>query len=294
MSRGRWVIVGVGVAVALGGGIRLADKALASRDSDREVEKLLNHTTRPFLVVDALQVRLYVGKVGTRAQEASTIVSAKELYRRPVDLQIPALVERLSSARRRHRTWANDTTVEVCAQKGVRFAVLKQVLYSCYVAGYERVVLRAVPKGTALPEAADDRRAGSSLAIAHEELLPCEDARRRVRVELLLGNEGIVRTAGGDRRAFPAAGWHELRLGLRELKSRLPNQENLVLFAHDEVTVGELLRAAESCHRAGLTQVRLDPKSEDGWLLGELGQGGDETLVGGGNETVWPSDWLPD
>jgi len=83
----------------------------------------------------------------------------------------------------------------------------------------------------------------------------------RVKVVILVGEEGYVITAGGDRLVVPKQGqiYDTEKLGkhLRDIKSRLPNKEDLTVASEDGIKYQHLIRAMDVALKENFTQIQV-------------------------------------
>jgi biopolymer transport protein TolR len=83
----------------------------------------------------------------------------------------------------------------------------------------------------------------------------------RVKVVVLVGEEGYVITAGGERLVVPKQGqiYDTEKLGkqLREIKTRLPNKEDITVAAEDGIQYRHLIRAMDVALAQHFTQIQV-------------------------------------
>ena len=83
----------------------------------------------------------------------------------------------------------------------------------------------------------------------------------RIKVTVLVGDEGYVITAGGERLVVPKAGqvYDTEKLGkqLREIKTRLPNKEDITVAAEDGIQYKHLIRAMDVALAQHFTQIQV-------------------------------------
>jgi len=99
---------------------------------------------------------------------------------------------------------------------------------------------------------------GKGSAAEKREDVPPE---MRVKVVILVGDEGYIITAGGERLVVPKAGevYDTEGLGkrLREIKTRLPNKEDLTVAAEDGIQYKHLIRAMDIALSQHFTQIQV-------------------------------------
>jgi biopolymer transport protein ExbD len=83
----------------------------------------------------------------------------------------------------------------------------------------------------------------------------------RIKVTVLVGDEGYVITAGGERLVVPKAGqvYDTEKLGkqLREIKTRLPNKEDITVAAEDGIQYKFLIQAMDVALAQHFTQIQV-------------------------------------
>ena len=83
----------------------------------------------------------------------------------------------------------------------------------------------------------------------------------RVKVVVLVGDDGYTITAGGERLVIPKAGqlYDTEKLGkqLREIKTRLPNKEDITVAAEDGIQYKHLIRAMDVALAQHFTQIQV-------------------------------------
>lgn len=83
----------------------------------------------------------------------------------------------------------------------------------------------------------------------------------RVKVVILVGDEGYIITAGGERLVVPKQGevYDTENLGkrLREIKTRLPNKEDLTVAAEDGIKYKHIIRAMDIALSQHFTQIQV-------------------------------------
>jgi biopolymer transport protein ExbD len=83
----------------------------------------------------------------------------------------------------------------------------------------------------------------------------------RVKVVVLVGDEGYVITAGGERLVIAKQGqaYDTEKLGkqLREIKARLPNKDDITVAAEDGIQYKNLIRAMDVALAQGFTAIQV-------------------------------------
>lgn len=83
----------------------------------------------------------------------------------------------------------------------------------------------------------------------------------RVKVVVLVGDEGYIITAGGERLVVPKQGqvYDTEKLGkrLREIKTRLPEKEDITVAAEDGIQYKHLIRAMDIALAQHFTQIQV-------------------------------------
>lgn len=83
----------------------------------------------------------------------------------------------------------------------------------------------------------------------------------RVKVVVLVGDEGYIITAGGERLVVPKQGavydTEKLASRLREIKTRLPTKEDLTVAAEDGIRYLHLIRAMDVALGQHFTQIQV-------------------------------------
>ena len=83
----------------------------------------------------------------------------------------------------------------------------------------------------------------------------------KVRVVVLVGDEGYVLTAGGERLVIPKQGlaYDTEKLGkqLREIKARLPEKEDITVAAEDGIKYKHLIRAMDVALAQHFSQIQV-------------------------------------
>jgi biopolymer transport protein ExbD len=83
----------------------------------------------------------------------------------------------------------------------------------------------------------------------------------RVKVVVLVGDEGYIITAGGERLVVPKQGlvYDTEKLGkrLREIKTRLPEKEDITVAAEDGIKYKHLIRAMDIALAQHFTQIQV-------------------------------------
>ena len=83
----------------------------------------------------------------------------------------------------------------------------------------------------------------------------------RVKVVVLVGDEGYIITAGGERLVVPKQGQvydtEKLAKKLREIKTRLPKKEDLTVAAEDGIKYKHLIRAMDIALAQRFTQIQV-------------------------------------
>jgi biopolymer transport protein ExbD len=83
----------------------------------------------------------------------------------------------------------------------------------------------------------------------------------RVKVVVLVGDDGYTITAGGERLVIPKAGqlYDTEKLGkqLREIKTRLPTKEDITVAAEDGIQYKHLIRAMDIALAQHFTQIQV-------------------------------------
>jgi len=88
-----------------------------------------------------------------------------------------------------------------------------------------------------------------------------EPPQMRVKVVVLVGDEGYIITAGGERLVVPKQGqvYDTEKLGkrLREIKTRLPEKEDITVAAEDGIQYKHLIRAMDIALAQHFTQIQV-------------------------------------
>lgn len=83
----------------------------------------------------------------------------------------------------------------------------------------------------------------------------------RVKVVILVGDEGYTITAGGERLVVPKQGQvydtEALAKRLREIKTRLPNKDDLTVAAEDGIQYKHLIRAMDVALSQHFTEIQV-------------------------------------
>lgn len=99
---------------------------------------------------------------------------------------------------------------------------------------------------------------GKGSAAEKQEEQPPE---MRVKVTVLVGEEGYVITAGADRLVVPKQGqiYDTEKLGkqLRDIKVRLPNKDDLTVAAEDGIKYVHLIRAMDVALSENFTSIQV-------------------------------------
>jgi len=261
MSRRAWIIIGVLLAGALGVGIRQVDRALDPFKEEPPADLAHFPNPHPFVHVTAAGIWL----------DGAQLATPSDLQGDPAQ-RIAALIKELKVIKRNYKASNPDKAfagiIGLCADPDSSFAVLRRVLVSSRLAGYDFVDLGA-PLSDLSAKAATKVRARdcSRLGVRTKPKRrpkqgPGLDPAQMVHLEVLLGGEGIVLQAGGLRRVLPAQGsrlpFERLRHELKEVKMRIPNKDDLVVSAGDDIRQADLMRALIACQQAEFTVLSLD------------------------------------
>lgn len=88
-----------------------------------------------------------------------------------------------------------------------------------------------------------------------------EPPKMRVKVVVLVGDEGYIITAGGERLVVPKQGqvYDTEKLGkrLREIKTRIPEKEDITVAAEDGIQYKHLIRAMDIALAQHFTQIQV-------------------------------------
>jgi biopolymer transport protein TolR len=99
---------------------------------------------------------------------------------------------------------------------------------------------------------------GKGSAAEKNEDVPPE---MRVKVVVLVGDDGYTITAGGERLVVPKQGqiYDTEKLGkqLREIKTRLPQKDDLTVAAEDGIQYKHLIAAMDVCLAQRFTQIQV-------------------------------------
>lgn len=99
---------------------------------------------------------------------------------------------------------------------------------------------------------------GKSNASEKKEELPPE---RRVKITILVGEDGYTLTAGGERMVISKNGDHydnkKLASQLRKIKNRLPKKDDLTVAAEDGVKYKHLIRAMDVALTENFTKIQV-------------------------------------
>jgi biopolymer transport protein TolR len=99
---------------------------------------------------------------------------------------------------------------------------------------------------------------GKGSAAEKSEDVPPE---MRVKVVVLVGDDGYTITAGGERLVVPKQGqiYDTEKLGkqLREIKTRLPQKEDITVAAEDGIQYKHLITAMDVCLAQRFTQIQV-------------------------------------
>ncbi len=99
---------------------------------------------------------------------------------------------------------------------------------------------------------------GKSSASEKKEELPPE---RRVKITILVGEDGYTLTAGGERMVISKNGDHydnkKLASQLRKIKNRLPKKDDLTVAAEDGVKYKHLIRAMDVALTENFTKIQV-------------------------------------
>jgi len=99
---------------------------------------------------------------------------------------------------------------------------------------------------------------GKSTASEKKEELPPE---MRVKITILVGEDGYTLTAGGERMVISKNGDHydnkKLASQLRKIKNRLPKKDNLTVAAEDGVKYKHLIRAMDIALTENFTKIQV-------------------------------------
>jgi biopolymer transport protein ExbD len=83
----------------------------------------------------------------------------------------------------------------------------------------------------------------------------------RVKVVVLVGDEGYVITAGGERLVIPKQGQaydtEKLARQLKEIKARLPNKDDITVAAEDGIQYKHLIRAMDVALAQHFTAIQV-------------------------------------
>ena len=83
----------------------------------------------------------------------------------------------------------------------------------------------------------------------------------RVKVVVLVGDDGYTITAGGERMVIPKAGQfydtEKLNKQLRDIKVRLPNKDDITVAAEDGIQYKHLIRAMDVALAQHFTQIQV-------------------------------------
>jgi len=83
----------------------------------------------------------------------------------------------------------------------------------------------------------------------------------RIKVVVLVGDDGYTITAGGERLVIPKQGqvYDTEKLGkqLREIKTRMPNKEDITVASEDGIQYKHLIRAMDVALAQHFTQIQV-------------------------------------
>lgn len=92
-----------------------------------------------------------------------------------------------------------------------------------------------------------------------------QDPKMRVRVVVLVGEEGYIITAGGERLVVPKQGqlYDTEKLGkqLRDLKARMEDKQDITVAAEDGIQYKHLIRAMDVALAQHFTEIQVSDAS---------------------------------
>lgn len=256
VSRWIWVVVCLVLAFTLGGGAFVLDHGRVQKN-DRKLfgEMVKKLRQRAFVLVTK-------GKIFMDGEAVATTRAATDSD--SADWKVAALHRALEARRYRHNMALEQTfhqEVALCVAAQTDFKVLKKLLRTCGLAGYSDQHL-GVPEGT-LPADVSGVKASDCTMVELEpgpKLNPAS-VEGRVKVTVLVGEDGYTVTAGGERmviaRKAGALDFAGLGKQLGRIRARVPRKDDLTVAVEEEITAGQLVKALEAIQKPGFRYLAL-------------------------------------
>ena len=240
-----WILVGLVLATALGGGAFAVDQHLTQRSDRLTFYKKVADLQKPaFVLITRDEIYLNGKPVATTRALANNDSP---------NWKVAALYKRLQTRRYRHNMTTDEAfhrEVTLCAAKQTDFKVLKKVLHTCEFAGFSDQTV-GLPEGS-IPEEVSrmETSACSVMELQRQRPLTSGAPEKRIRINVLVGDDGFTITAGGERMVVARKGASldhaTLALRLKEIHDRLPAKDDLTAVAEDDVTTADIL-AIQPC-----------------------------------------------
>jgi biopolymer transport protein ExbD len=264
MGRRAWILIGVAVAMLLGGSLRTLDLLFEARAAEEKTTTLLKTLERPpMLLVFGRQIWL----------NNEPVTWAGEVQQPSTDPKIGPLFQRLERQRELWKVVNPDkqaTAIEICADEKITFGLLKRIIHTSALVGYVSVRLGRLKVGST-PESRPpllkvDSCSGVVLSThalvraTPERDLPPE---KMLHLAMLVRAEGYVIAAAGDRLEIPGKGGDlsgKLGKQVSKIRTGLPQKKDILLAAEDDVVQRDVMTALEACRATGLSEISLtDP-----------------------------------
>ena len=304
-----WILVGLVLATALGGGAFAVDQHLTQRSDRLTFYKKVADLQKPaFVLITRDEIYLNGKPVATTRALANNDSP---------NWKVAALYKRLQTRRYRHNMTTDEAfhrEVTLCAAKQTDFKVLKKVLHTCEFAGFSDQTV-GLPEGSIPQEVSRmETSACSVMELQRQRPLTSGAPEKRIRINVLVGDDGFTITAGGERMVVARKGASldhaTLALRLKEIHDRLPAKDDLTAVAEDDVTTADILATLKTARKefshlslvdpsAATRAAAQDPEDRLGGLIGDavdgsgiglgtlgtIGQGGGGSGAGYGRGT---------